>query len=108
MRLTKEDIGKEFYPVDNSYSQDLTNGQRPKITNGAALAGDWNTPGTKVQLIFGPFTMTVRTVVDTNDTKEFFIVEYDNRLFLVLNCFSNEQPQPFEMDEDYMYYYHED
>jgi hypothetical protein len=101
-RATKKHIGKDLYPVDNSYSQDLSNGKRPDVNNGSALAGDqYANAGLKVKIIFGPFVMTIRNPVGDDTVEEFCIVEYDSKSYLVLNVFSNEQPQPDPFDSEY-------
>jgi hypothetical protein len=99
-KATQNDIGREVYPVDNSYSQDLTTGQTPNVnTNGAALAGDMRTAGLLTKIVYGPFKLQIHNCVGNDVIREFCIVEYNGRHFMVLNIFNTEQPipEPFEL-----------
>jgi hypothetical protein len=92
-RIDSNHLGMELYPVDNSYSQDLTTGKRPDIGNGIALAGDDKTLAVKVKIVSEPFMLTVPfslTTNITNVTKEFVIVEYNDKKYLILNNFTTK------------------
>jgi len=94
-QVTAEDIGKEFYPIDNSWSQDLTNGEYPHLSNGAALAGNnYNSSGMLVKILTEPLFMSITSDFGHRYVKEFVIVECESKKFLVLNYFSETQPTP--------------
>src|SRR5690606_21948915 len=98
MQATKEDIGKILYPVDNSYSQDLTTGEYPQVGKSkAGLAGAYNIPAVPVKLVFGPITLeTPQTFSLGIKQHEFFIVEYEDRNYLILNNFTEEPSTEIE------------
>lgn len=91
-KSTKDDIGKEFYPVDNSYSQHLSNGEYPKINNGCALAGSSCQESVKVKILTEPLFISIINVLGNPVTQEFVMVEYSGDKFLVLNIFT-KKPQ---------------
>lgn len=80
-------IGQEFYPVDNSYSQDLRNGNYPDINRGAALAGNYKIPAVRVKILSEPFFLSLENSIGGTSVQEMVIVEYKKKKFLVLNMF---------------------
>lgn len=89
-KVTKDDIGKEFYPVDNSYSQDLTTGLEVDCNEGYGLARTMiDIKSVKVKIISEPLIMTqYSNVIEKEHINEFVIVEYKDKKYLVLNLFN--------------------
>jgi len=90
MKINKSHTGQSFYPIDNSYSQDLTTGKYPTSNNGHGLAGTlfpYN-PSVLVKIVSQPIFITLK-----NQTipREMVIVEYNNNQYLILNEFSNSK-----------------
>ena len=84
MKVTKEDIGKSFYPMDNSYSKCLEDDSY------LGLAGDLYFEFPKlVKILTSPFEMNVETF----GLHEFVIVEYNDKKYLVLNNFHSNKKE---------------
>lgn len=105
IKCTKDDIGRELYPIDNSWSQDLKTGERPKCNNGVALAGNADIAPVLVKIISEPYKMISgnyspeydQTDV-ANDVHEYVIVEYKENKYLILNYFTDRiDDEPYSL-----------
>lgn len=94
-------IGESAYLIDNSYSQDLYNGQYPIENKGVGLAGAFGISPVLVKIASDPIIVKSHTILGTTIINEMLIVKYNNKLFLVLNCFTDKID---EVDFDYDYY----
>jgi len=92
-KATKADIGKEAYPIDNSYSQDLETGKIPDI-DGAALAGSSQKQPVRVKIVSRPLLMTVPDSMRGLVLRNMVIVKYQDKLYLILNDFNSNLPEP--------------
>lgn len=89
---SKYEIGKYYYPVDNSWSRDLRTGERPTANHGAALAGDYRTTPVKVRIVTEPFEITFKSAWGREITEVFRIVEYNGGIFSILDNFTEDIP----------------
>lgn len=93
MKATKDDIGKKLYPVDNSYSQDLSTGKYATPNNNAGLAGAVWTPAVKCTIESEPYIITVPAAAGNLVTREMVIVSYGGKKYLMLNNFEFSNPR---------------
>lgn len=86
-------IGDKLYPTDNSYSKCLS---LPYSLPRLLLAGTHKQPAVLVTIISEPILITIYDFIPEGKQYEFVIVEYENKQYLILNRF-------FENEEYYQY-----
>lgn len=80
--FSKGDIGKQYYPTDNSYMINLSNLYAPDIR----LAGTIFEPAKLVTIISEPYKHLITEFGESRQL-EFVTVEYNGDWFRVLNRF---------------------
>lgn len=102
MKVTVNDIGRILFPIDNSYSQDLTTGSEYiKANDGHGLAGTIFKQSAPVKIISPPYNITFTNIVNKKEVYEMVIVEYENKPYLILNDFTT-RPVPIDPIIDHL------
>ncbi len=87
-------IGDKLYPKDNSYSKCLS---LPYSLPRLLLAGTHKQPAVLVTIISEPILITVYDFIPEGKQYEFVIVEHNNKQYLILNrFFENENEKDYQ------------
>lgn len=86
----KGEIGKQLYPVDNSYSYKIRKKGEKRTKYNCKLAGTIYEPPKLVTIISPPFERKIKVgyTNPTFKTYEFVQVEYKGEKYVILNIFT--------------------